>query len=71
MAGMERAKRAVWTRVGHAGALIDRMRVRVLEHPYGGNVLGTTLYIPLQTFLSKFKGLFVLSLCRTGTIPYQ
>ena len=62
MAEMERAKRAVWTRVGHAGALIDRVRVRVLEHPYGGNVLGTTLYIPLQTFLSKFKGLSVQSL---------
>ncbi len=62
MTRLERAKRAVWTRVGHAGALIDRVRVRVLEPPYGGNVLGTTLYNTPETFLPKFKGLFVLNL---------
>ena len=27
---------ASWTRIGHAPALIDRVRVRVIEPPYGG-----------------------------------
>jgi hypothetical protein len=29
MTGLERAKRAVWTRIGHAPALIDRVRACV------------------------------------------
>ena len=45
---------ASWTRIGHAPALIDRVRACVLDTPPRGCVHSSTLYIPLQTFLPKF-----------------
>ena len=53
MTGMERAKRAVWTRVGHVPALIDRAPARVIDTPRWGSPCLRAVYNTPEKFLSK------------------
>ena len=51
--GIGGASGASWTRIGHAPALIDRVRVRVIDTPHGG-VRACALYIiHLRNFCQK------------------
>ena len=55
-----------WTRTR-----VNWSRIAYRHIPHGGLWVSVPMRIPLQTFLSKFKGLSALSLYKTGTVPYQ
>ena len=51
--GIGGASGASWTRIGHAPALIDRVRVRVIDTPTWGSPCLRVIYNTPDKFLSK------------------